>query len=648
MIEPVDAAEKYTRRRLRILLLAFALCTQPLAAEPPDRPSYAPTAGSDFPREVFWGDTHLHTSASPDAFRFGNRAHDRGDAYRFAQGEELEANNGMAVRLRRPLDFLVVSDHAEYLGVLPGLQAGDALLADTDTGSRWTAMMQAGQGDQVFEEFFAAINGLFDAEISMDFTQSVWFEVTAAADRFNDPGVFTAFSGYEWTSMPKGNNLHRVVIFRDGSKKTNQVMPFSALDSDEPEDLWKYLANYEATTGGQVLAIPHNSNLSGGLMFALEDSKGRPISKEYAETRSRWEPLVEATQFKGDSETHPFFSPDDAFADYETWDWANAAQTIPHEDWMSRFEYVRGALKSGLEIDARVGANPYRLGMIGSTDSHTSYATASEDNFWGKFSNEAPAPGRVDAEGDVPGFSWRYASSGYAAVWARANTREELFAAMKRRETYATTGPRMVVRFFGGWSFDASDAHRPDPVQTGYRMGVPMGGTLTRREGNPAPAFLVVAAKDPDGANLDRVQIVKGWLEKDGTAQERVFDVALSDGRQPNGRKVTPVGSTVDEATATYKNTIGDAQLAAVWRDPDFDPNQSAFYYARVIEIPTPRWTAYDAVFFGLELADDVPTITQERAYTSPIWYDPGVLASESAPSKTTKQGPLSTASSAP
>jgi hypothetical protein len=379
--------------------------------------------------------------------------------------------------------------------------------------------------------------------------------------------------------------------------------------------------------------VPHNSNISGGLMFRIEDSSGKPFSKEYAANRARWEPLVEVTQYKGDSETHPYLSPEDEFADYESWDQGNIGMRKLHEDAWFKYEYVRSALRLGLQEQARLGVNPFKLGMIGSTDSHTSLATADEDDYWGKFAAHEPAPERYKrgmAEGmDDMAFTveeWQMAASGYAAVWARENTREAIFDAMRRRETYATTGPRMAVRFFGGWDFDEDDADAPDVAVVGYAKGVPMGGDLSRSgDDDDEPSFLIRAAKDPDGANLDRVQVVKGWIGEDGESHEQVYDVALSDGRRASflTRKIPSVGSTVDVEEASYSNEIGDAQLGVVWEDPDFDPARPAFYYVRVIEIPTPRWTAYDQRFFGIDMPDEVPMTTQERAYTSPIWYTP-------------------------
>ena len=450
----------------------------------------------------------------------------------------------------------------------------------------------------------------------------MWDEVCANADRHNDPGVFTAFIGYEWTPAtqdPKSPNLHRNIIFEGGADQAGQVLPFSIQDSRNVEDLWAYLKDYEDRVGGQVLAIPHNGNLSAGVMFGPNDYDGQPITTEYAKTRSRWEPIYEVTQYKGDGETHPILSPTDEFAAFERWDVAGFFGERP-ANWeeQKRREYARSALKIGLDQQVKLGVNPFKFGMIGSTDAHTSLSTADEDNFWGKLAFYEPSPYRLKR-------SWHFSASGYAAVWATENTRESIFAAMKRKETYATTGPRMTVRFFGGWDYASDDAVRHDLARIGYAKGVPMGGDLTHAPEGKSPSFLIRAVKDPDGANLDRVQVIKGWRDEKGELYEKVYNIALSDGRK-EGRsgRVKPVGNTVDVQDASYTNSIGDPELAAVWADPDFNRDELAFYYVRVLEIPTPRWTAYDAKYFGLkDLPEEIPMVVQERAYTSPIWYTP-------------------------
>jgi hypothetical protein len=390
------------------------------------------------------------------------------------------------------------------------------------------------------------------------------------------------------------------------------------------------MAAYEARTGDSVLAIPHNGNLSNGMMFSNETVSGSRLNRAYAQTRARWEPVYEVTQIKGDGEAHPFLSPNDEFAGYELWDSGNLDLSEPKSDDMLQYEYAREALKKGLRYEDRLGVNPFKFGLIGSTDSHTSLATAAEENFFGKHTGKEPSDHRwaqpvlATPERNVMG--WEQVASGLAAVWATENTREAIWDAFRRKEVYATTGPRIVVRFWGGWEFTADDARSRLPAATGYTRGVPMGGDLTDAPDDTTPTFLVGAMKDPLSGNLDRIQIVKGWLDNRGRTQERVYDVAWSDAdrrqRGADGR-LTPVGNTVDVANAIWTNTIGDPELITVWEDPDFDPDQHAFYYARVIEIPTPRWTAYDAKRYGLTMDAEVPMVTQERAYTSPIWYTP-------------------------
>ncbi len=597
--------------------------------------AYSPGVGQDYPRGLYWGDTHLHTNRSPDAGNMGNVRMGPDDAYRFARGETVRAHNGMDVRMGRPLDFLVVADHAEHLGVLPGLAARDPLLLKSPTGKRWAELLHSGKRAQLGREIFAATVAGRNLPQLEEFTRSVWKKGLESAERYNEPGVFTALLGYEWTSSRDGSNLHRVVIFRDGPDRVGRVMPFSSLDSAHPEDLWKFMADYAQNSGGDVLAIPHNSNLSAGRMFALEGRDGKALRAPEAALRQLWEPLAEVTQYKGDSEAHPFLSPQDAFADYGTWDRQSGIDpSRPHEDWMYAGEYLRQALKRGLLLKSRLGLNPFRFGMIGGTDSHTSLATAEEDNFWGKYVVGEAAPGRAlrPMMASLAGGSqaalgnWVLLSSGYTAVWAHENTRASLFDALRRREAYATTGPRIVLRFFGGWNFRPQDAHRPDLARAGYAGGVPMGGVLPAAPGRSAvPGFLLLAARDPLGANLDRVQIVKGWLDRRGQLREKVYDAAVSGKRRigRDGRARRDVGNTVDLKTASYLNTIGAPLLSAVWKDPDFDPRAEAFYYVRVIEIPTPRWTAYDEARFGDRLPAEIPRITRERAYSSPIWYSP-------------------------
>jgi hypothetical protein len=545
------------------------------------------------------------------------------------------ANNGMQVKLVRPLDFLVVSDHAEYLGLTPALRRSDPVLLDTEYGRRWHDMLQTGEYDQAYIAAMEAIRSTAAADEKIkneDFKRSMWQETIDVADRMNDPGLFTAFIGFEWTSQPNGNNLHRVVIFKDDGIRAKQVVPFSLFDSQVPEDLWTYMENYEEKTGGDVLAIPHNGNLSNGIMFDVETLSGQPLTREYAERRAKWEPLYEITQIKGDSESHPALSPNDEFADYGTWDKGNLPGTEAKKPDMLQYEYARSALKIGMDLEEQLGVNPFKYGFIGSTDSHTGLATAKEDNFFGKHSGLEPDTHRATdhkvlespIDEELTTWGWEQVASGLAAVWATENTRSAIFESMERKETYATTGSRLVVRFFGGWDFSQSDIELPSPAKVGYSRGVPMGGDLLKRPNSASPSFLVWALRDPEGANLDRIQIVKGWRESNGELNEKVYDVVWAGDRKPNSKgKLPSIGSTVDMEKATYTNTIGEVLLSAAWKDPDFDPADRAFYYARVIEIPTPRWTAYDKIRLGVELDPQVSMTTTERAYTSPIWYNP-------------------------
>ncbi len=570
-----------------------------------------------------------------DAGAFGNRL-GMDEAYKFARGEQVNSTNAGPVRLSRPLDFLVVADHSDNMGFFPDMFAGKPFILEDPTGKKWYDMIKAGKGVDVAIELISLFSqGQFPKALvytpdSAPY-KAAWESTVDAAERYNDPGKFTAFIGYEWTSLINGNNLHRVVIYRDGGDKGGQMVPYTTVPpqgSPNPRDLWKWLAEYEKKTGGDVLAIAHNGNLSNGIMFPIsEQYDGKKLDVDYVTQRANWEPLYEATQIKGDGETHPLLSPDDEFANYETWDFGNLDLSAKKTDAMLSGEYAREALKRGLELEAKLGTNPYKFGMIGSTDSHTSLAAVEENNFFGKHSGAEPAPERLthafmsNVNGTIMG--WQMVASGLAAVWASENTREALFDAMERKEVYATTGSRMMVRFFGGWGFTDKDLNNREPAFAGYEKGVPMGGDLPVAKGGKAPSFMVYALRDPIGGNLDRIQIIKGWY--DGKQQhEKVYDVAWSGGRKPGkDGKVPPVGNTVDAATASWTNTIGASELGGVWEDPDFDPAQRAFYYARVLEIPTPRWSTYDAFRFGVPIPDDAPVSTQERAYTSPIWYNP-------------------------
>jgi len=596
---------------------------------------YSPYLGYTYPDRVFFGDTHLHTSYSTDAGMIGNVL-GPDEAYRFAKGEIVTASNGLRARLLRPLDWLVVADHAENLGLANLIAESNPDLLKNDWGREVHDMVKAGNWDDAYAAWGAQMTAREDPLAGNEtLTRTMWERLTQAAEDHNEPGRFTALIGYEWSSSPAGNNLHRNVIFRDGKDLADQVIPFSQYDSQDVEDLWDWMEDYEARTSGSVLAIPHNGNLSNGIMFDDQTQSGDPLTREYAERRSLWEPLYEVTQIKGDGETHPLLSPNDEFADFERWDRGSFA-AAKDPDMIPR-EYAREALKRGLAYEAELGANPFHFGMVGSTDSHTSLATTTEDNFFGKATPMEPGEeGRFedmvtgylpDPQGrDYAIRHYKGSASGLAAVWARENTREALWDAMEQKEVYATTGTRMVVRVFAGWDFEPEELDRWDFAVQGYQRGVPMGGELTDAEGSgDAPVFMIRALRDPDGANLDRVQMVKGWLNADGSTEERVYDVVWSGDRTPGADgTLPPVGNTVNVEEATYSNAIGEPILFGFWEDPDFDPDQRAFYYVRVLEIPTPRWTTYDAAFFGTERPADVPASIQERAYTSPIWYTPG------------------------
>ncbi len=600
--------------------------------------AYSPYAQRTFPSVPLWGDTHLHTSLSMDAGLFGARIGPE-EAYRFARGEEVVSSTGQPVKLSRPLDWLVIADHSDGMGFSTDLLKGAPNILAFQDGKNWYEGMMAG-GDKAAAAALDLIGKFSQASIDpalmADYSPgsrkyaSIWDEVVDVAEAYNDPGTFSAIIGYEWTSLDKGNNLHRNVIFRDNGDRARQMVPYTTqapMGTTDPLNLYQWMDTYEEKTGGSVLAIAHNGNLSNGTMFPVDTQfTGKPIDAFYVEQRNRREPLYEATQIKGDGETHPYLSPNDEFADYETWDAGNLDLSQAKTDDMLAHEYAREALKNGLAMEAEFGTNPYRFGMIGSTDAHTALAAIEEDNFFSKAANVEPSPKRMGhpfAKTDQGVFEgYELVASGLTAVWAEENTRASIWEAMNRKEVYGTTGPRMAVRFFGGWDYDDEDLNSRLPAFAGYQKGVPMGGTITGGE-NP-PTFMVYALRDPIGANLDRIQIVKGWLDAGGATHEKVYDVAWSGNREPDANgKLPPVGNTVDVAAANWTNTIGASELMTVWSDPDFDPVQRAFYYARVLEIPTPRWVVYDAFRYGIDLPAEAETIHQERAYTSPIWYDP-------------------------
>ena len=618
-----------------ILSLAIVSCTPAKKEESSDSKTPNSNASSSLEAtagnatNVYWGDTHLHTNLSMDAGLFGNRI-GLDEAYKFAKGEEVTASIGIKAKLSRPLDFLVVADHSDGMGLFQAIDAGDEWVMKTAQGKRWNSLIHSGEGGVAALELIKAFS---NTKMEMNpndpiLQKSVWGMTVEAAEKYNDSGKFTAFIGYEWTSLDKGNNLHRVIIYRDDADKTlGQIPAVTNALSPDPETLWPQLESYEKSTGGKVLAIAHNGNLSNGIMFAETRMNGEAFDEAYVKNRIKWEPLYEATQIKGDGEAHPFLSPNDEFADFENWDFGNLDLSVKKTNDMLAGEYTRSALKLGLKYKNKLGTNPFKFGLIGSTDSHTSLATADDNNFFGKATNVEPSPERwkhpfVTSDVGVI-MTWQTVASGYAAIWARENTRESLWDAMKRKETYATTGPRMSVRFFGGFDFSEADLNG-DYVANGYAKGVPMGGDL-KKNGSKAPSFMVQALMDPEGGSLDRIQIVKGWANGDDTQGEQVYDIKWSGDRVigDNG-KVPAVANTVNLEDASWDNATGATELKAVWTDPDFDPALEAFYYVRVIEIPTPRWTLYDKLRFDIKDMDkEVPMTAQQRAYTSPIWYSP-------------------------
>jgi hypothetical protein len=599
--------------------------------------------------QVYFGDTHLHTSYSFDAFLNNNFSADPDTAYRWAKGEPvIHPYNRARVQINTPLDFLVVSDHAEMLGVMREIRNDTIQWEDIGwyaSIKRWLAVRALNNAldDDLGRAFFARflpqsaaekggdpvadvhnnINGVAIFGDTSGTSKDAWQDIIAAAEKHNDPGKFTSILGWEWSSIPTGANLHRVVLTPDGADKASQYIPYGSDQSQYPEDLWQWLDDTAALSGSRFIAIPHNSNISKGYMFGATTVKGQPITADYGRTRMQWEPITEVTQIKGDSETHPQFSPDDEFADFETYE--HYIQTTTSKTPVSRGDYVRPALKEGLALGQKIGVNPYKFGFIGSSDAHSGLSSPEEGNFWGKMAKDSTPETKAPVLGNPTGADgWDMSASGLAAVWAKENTRDAIYAAFKRKETYATSGPRLRVQLFGGWNFPQSAAQAENFSAVGYEYGVPMGGDLQANELNSAPSFLMRAVKDPLDANLDRLQMVKGWVDANGEQHERVYNVAWSDGRELDAQgKLPPVGNTVDLTSARYTNTIGQAEFTVQWSDPDFNPKQAAFYYVRVLQIPTPRNGLFDALALQLDEPPKGAATIQERAYTSPIWYQP-------------------------
>ena len=615
------------------LALALGACSQAPDAPQPHAAgtSAAPAvAQAPYPTRAYFGDTHVHTGWSVDAGTEGVITTPE-DAFRLARGDEVTSNTGRPVKLKRPLDWMVITDHSDGMGTISEVIAQNPEMMADPVVKGWSEALRSGDEHRMHDAAMDLIRTQAAGKTPKVMTDpkwmgSAWQKTIAIADKYNAPGTFTAFIGYEWTvNANGGNNLHRNIIYRDDASHAKQMLPLTTFQSQDPETLWAWMDEYERKTGGKVLAIPHNGNLSNGRMFEEQRFDGRPLTPEYAQTRARWERLYELVQIKGQSESHPRLSPNDAYASWDLWDAGNLVG-LPKQPGMVRTEYWREALKSGLRLEAALGTNPFKLGANGATDTHTGLPTAEEDNFWGKFRGVEPSPTRwqptVLGKGASAKRGSDMVSAGYMGVWATANTREALWDAMQRRETFATTGTRMTLRFFGGFDFGAEDLH--ELVAMGYAKGVPMGGDLAAAPRGRAPTFLIAATKDADGANLDRISVIKGWVDANGQSHEKVWDVKWSGNRKPDAAgKLPEVGNTVDLRTATYKNTIGAPELMVAWTDPEFDPNLRAVYYVRALEIPTPRWTAYDVVRFHSKMPASVQMTLQERGFTSPIWYTP-------------------------
>ncbi|MEA3413659.1 MAG: DUF3604 domain-containing protein [Pseudomonadota bacterium] len=614
---------KTTTPLLSIPLLCSALfaVAVPAGADSPGEPGGG-SGGPNPLKNVYFGEQHVHTVNSPDAFAFGTR-NTPDDAYRFCKGEAIKmVTTGKMVQKKTPYDWCAVTDHAEYMGVMPLLLEKDNPLRDTDIG-RNIASGDPKKGEEAFQKIITSaadnvpISYMADPRVML----SIWEEQKKVTNKHNEPGRFTTLIAFEWTSIPNYQNLHHNVFFRDDKGPDTQ---FSSFDSVKREDLWTY-QEIQRVMGHENFSIPHNSNVSNGLMFPPRTSYGTQITREWAERSAANTVAVEMAQTKGTSETILALSPTDDFADFETYyhDLLGSGGVVGKIDG----SYVRQGLITGIGLQEMLGANPYRFGIVAGGDSHNAAQANEEFNYFGVHGNTDKTPQvRLGSTGSVAGEPARFFSTpATTAVWAPENTREAIFDGIKAKETYGTSGTFIRLRFFGGWDYPDNLTRGKNFVETAYKTGVPMGGDLLKKPGGAkAPTFAVWALKDPESGNLDRIQIVKGWFDR-GYAFEKVHDVAWSDKRKPDEKtgSLPPVGNTVDIRKATYTNDIGDTQLSAVWTDPDFDPVQHAVYYARVIEIPTPRWTTFDARALGIEPPADVAPTIQERAWSSPIWYTP-------------------------
>ena len=628
-----------------LTMVSCSQSTQPApgaAANKPAARAAAVPADTAVPEHVYWGDEHVHTGWSADAGLTGATLSPE-DTVRFARGEEVKSSTGRPNKLHRPLDWVAVTDHSDGMGTINEIRAKNPEFMSDPITKGWYEGMTSGDPAKAKAAAWDAISRQATGRLPKIFMDpkwlvSAWVKTVDVMEKYNEPGKFTAFISYEWTSNgEQGENLHRNVIFRDGADKTRAYMPLTTFQSTvpgrkgvDPESLWKWLGDYETKSGGKVLAIPHNGNLSNGWMFREVRYGGEPLTSEWAATRARWEPLYEVYQYKGLTEAHPQLSPTDEFANYGIWDWSNL-NGVAKPPGAIKAEYIREALKEGMRLQDQLGTNPFKYGMAAGTDTHTGLPTGGEENnFGGKFvQNELGVKDRWHGvfQKHKNGFvqrDWTLLAAGVMGVWATSNTRAALWDAMKRKETYASSGPRITVRFFGGYGFTPTDAAPDKLVATGYAKGVPMGGDLKPAAAGQAPTFIFAAMKDPMGGNLDRVQIIKGWVSADGKTHEKIYEAKWGGDRKlGNDGKLPAVGNTVDAQTATYTNTIGAAELSGSFTDPEFDPKLKAFYYLRAVEIPTPTWMDYDKVQFNATPSSEVPMTQQERAVTSPIWYNP-------------------------
>ena len=648
----------YKKNMLKTTQLALAL----LAACTAIPAALAEEAG----KQLLWGDTHLHTNYSPDAYMAGNNTADPDVAYRYAKGEPVvHPYNRTRVQIIEPLDFLAVSDHAEYLGILHKVLPGDFEQPEAGLFERlksWVLITILNrtiedplEGTKAFtlrlpepsiqsgdtrDPIQAAIDagtagglesiGMINEDAAARISASQWSRSMEIAASHNEPGRFTSLVGWEWTQTASGANLHRIIVSDVEPSVASGIDPVGADQAPYPEQLWDALDKLEQDTGANFVSIPHNSNLSKGYMFASRQLSGEAMTSDYAKKRAKWEPIVEATQIKGDSETHPDLSPDDEFADFEQFDFYLQAFPQGKGYKAQRGDMIRTALQDGLVLEQKLGQNPFQFGLIGSTDSHTAMASAEEPNFWGKVATDStPETKRRDdpdgyADGKQSFNGWTMQAGGLAAVWADNNDRQSIIAAMQRRETYATTGPRIQLRVFAGWDFEEADLDSADYVQQGYQRGVPMGGELAKAPAGEAPRFMIMAAKGPMDHNLDRIQVVKSWLDETGSPREKIFNAAWSGDRVIDAEgKLPAVGDSTDLRTGKTSNSIGSEALSTLWTDPEFQPGTAAVYYLRVLQIPTVRHSQLDAIALGIDTPHEGPAVIQERAYSSPIWYTP-------------------------